>query len=91
MKTVTIEDLGPRQLWKLRKQIVVNSLYYIDYENDYGIDTKEVCDFFNGWLDSLVEDMKEDHPDYSDDKYWDYFPEYDKPSYLLQWWYCWVG
>lgn len=88
MKQLHIKDLGPRQLWKLRKQICINSLFYVDYENDYGIDPKEVCDFFNGWLDFLVEDMKEDHSDYCDDKYWDYFDEYDTYRHLNEYASC---
>lgn len=91
MKVKYISDLGPIQLWKLRKQIVLNSLYYTDYENEYGIDIIEVCNFFNGWLDFLVEEMKEDHPDYNDNMFWDLFPKYDKSKYLLNWWFCWVG
>lgn len=91
MKRKTIKDLGPRQIWKLRKQIVVNSLYLIDYENSYGVDPLEVSEFFDGWLDFLVEDMKEDHSDYEDDMFWDLFPKYDTPKKLLAWWYCWVG
>lgn len=46
-----IKDLNTTQLITLRKQIVLNSLYYSDYENDFDIDPHEVCDFFDGYLE----------------------------------------
>ena len=72
-----IEDLGPRQLWKLRQHIVLNSLYLEDYDNPYVISTKECYDFFMGYLDWLEEDMKESEKDYKDDMFFDLLPKYD--------------
>ena len=39
--------LNKDQLWNLRRQIVLGSLYYSDYVNSYGIDCHPVCDFFD--------------------------------------------
>lgn len=77
-----IRRLGPGQMWKLRKQIVLNSLYFSDYVNTFGLDPKEVYDFFEGWLDFLADEMMEDHPDYKDEQFWDYIDDYDKYTYL---------
>ena len=39
------------KLWELRKEIVINSLYYDDYENSFGIPKRICCDFFDGFLE----------------------------------------
>lgn len=39
------------KLWKLRKEIVLGSMYYSDYENSFGIPEKVCCDFFDGFID----------------------------------------
>ena len=39
------------KLWRLRQEICLNSLYYSDYNNSFGIDCHKVCDFFDGFLD----------------------------------------
>lgn len=77
-----IQDLSPRQLWNLRKQITVNSLYYEDYENSYDIGRVEVAMFFDSWLEYLEEKMQEDIVGYNDSMFWDYFKEYDTCKYL---------
>ena len=91
MKKKTIADLGPIQLWRLRKDIVLNSLYLKDYENRYDIDPQEVCDFFKGWLDFLEEDMKEEIESYDTNDFFNYLDLFDTPKRLLNWWLCWVG
>lgn len=91
MKRKKIEDLGPRQLWFLRKDIIINSIYLNDYINRYGVTPSEVYNFFMGWLDFLEEIIKEDNPNYKDDLFWKLFPKYDTPKNLLNWWFCWVG
>ena len=88
MKQLHIKDLGPRQLWKLRKEVCVNSLFLSDYENSFGIKEEEVCDFFNGYLDFLEEEMIEDHKDYTDDMFWDLFNKYDTYHNVNEWAAC---
>jgi len=48
-----IDTLDSNQLWELRKEIVLNSLYISDYENSFHIDPNAVCDFFDGYLEFL--------------------------------------
>lgn len=88
---MSIKDLGPIQLNRLYKQIIINSCYLRDYKNNYGIDPCEVCDFFMGYLDYLEEIIKEDNPAYYDGIFWVLFPWYDTPKNLHNWWLCWVG
>ena len=89
--TKQIKDLGPIQLWRLRKDIVLNSLYLTDYENRYGVDPQEVYNFFDGWLEFLEEDMREEIPDYKEEDFFVYIDLFDTPKNLLNWWFCWVG
>ena len=70
----------------LRKQIVLNSIYLCDYENDYNFDPKEVIAFFDGYLDYIGEIMEEDG--ISDEEFWERLPDYDNEKYLLGWYDC---
>ena len=49
-------NLTKEQLWKLRKEIVLGSLYIDDYKNSFGINPENVCNFF----DSFIEDAQQD-------------------------------
>lgn len=49
-------NLTKEQLWKLRQEIVLGSLYTHDYDNSFGIDPSAVCNFF----DSFIEDAQTD-------------------------------
>lgn len=86
-----IQDLGPIQLWRLRKDIVLGSYDLNDYTNRYWMDPEEVHDFFLGYLDFLEELMKEGIPDYKGDDFFDYLDQFDTQKNLHNWWLCWVG
>ena len=76
-KYKSILDLGPRQLWKLRKQIILNSVYLPDYINEYDIPEEIVFNFFDGWLeycDNLIQEKYGDPEDYN---FWLRFKEFD--------------
>ena len=49
-------NLTKEQLWKLRQEIVLGSLYTDDYNNSFNIDPSAVCNFF----DSFIEDAQSD-------------------------------
>ena len=53
---IDFNDLTKEQLWELREEIVLGSLYINDYENSFGIDPEAVCGFF----DSFIEDASQD-------------------------------
>lgn len=48
-----IKDLTKEQLWQLRQQIVLNSLFVNDYSNSFDIDPQECCTFFEGYMEEL--------------------------------------
>ena len=41
------------ELWALRQEIKLGSLFYADYRNSFDIDEHPVCDFFDGYLEYL--------------------------------------
>ena len=53
---IDVNNLTKEQLWKLRQEIVLGSLYTHDYDNSFGIDPSAVCSFF----DSFIEDAHVD-------------------------------
>lgn len=72
------------QLWKLRLEIVLNSLYYSDYENSLGLNRRIVSVFFDGFLEFVEEEMKEDIADFTDNDFFRHLPAYDNSEYLWQ-------
>lgn len=70
------------KLWKLRKEIVLGSLYYSDYENSFNIPKKTCCDFFDGFIEwcwiieneNGLTELESIHEKYDNaDELWDYF------------------
>ena len=54
---IDVNNLTKEQLWKLRQEIVLGSLYTHDYDNSFGIDPSAVCNFFDSFIeDSQVDD-----------------------------------
>ena len=86
-----LSDLGPIQLWRLRKDICLNSLFLFDYNNRYGIPVKEAYDFFTAYLDFLEELMKEEIPNYNPKDFWGYIDLFDNRHNLLEWYDCWFS
>lgn len=54
-----LKTLNKNQLWQLRQEIVLNSLFLNDYENSFGINARECCDFFDGYVEDLVDMARE--------------------------------
>lgn len=71
------------KLWELRQEIVLNSLYYADYENSMGYTPHSVSGFFDGYLYHLGELMKEDG--FGDDQFFEKLPVYDTLENLWDW------
>ena len=70
----------------LRKQISLNSLFFSDYENSYDIDSHQVCNFFDGFIDYISELMDEDGV--SDEDFFKNLDKYDTTDNLLEWYGC---
>lgn len=81
------EDFNKEQLWDLRQQIILDGLYFYNYENNYGIDPKSVSAFFDGYYDyiwNLAEEENKD-TDITTDIVLSY---YDNSDNLLSWYNC---
>lgn len=91
-----LQDFTPEDLAQLRKEVVLNSLYYTDYRNSFGIDCHSVSLFFDSYL-SFISEMAEE-----DGFEWDYvskstkschtwsefLKKYDTTDNLCEWWGC---
>ena len=77
----SINKLGCVQLWRLRQDVSLCSLYYNDYKNRYNLDVRTVCDFFDGYAEYLAELMQENGVDA--DAFFNNIDEYDN-KYNLQ-------
>ena len=68
------------ELWQLRNQIVLNSLYLKDYSNLFEI-PEDIChDFFEGYVEELCLQAKDD--DFEGEDIIDVFNKYDTPENL---------
>ena len=82
------ENLTIDELWKLRNEIVLYSIYFADYINSFGFDEKDVCYFFDGYIDYLDELQSEGDTtipaiDYdSKENLWSWFNCYDDLSWV---------
>lgn len=54
------ENLTHEELMQLRNEITLNSLYIADYCNDFGFNSVDIAQFFEGYLDYICEIAKED-------------------------------
>ena len=87
MAKVTLSNLGKTQLKRLRDDIVLNSLFIADYNNRYGIDPNDVCNFFDGYMSYLGELEKEKYGKELDNIE-DFFNEFDNIENLWDWYCC---
>lgn len=79
--------LTDKALVELRKDISLDSIYLSDYKNRFGIDREQVCNFFEGYGDYLLELMNEDGKD-GDNNYYNLRSEYDNEKNLIAWYGC---
>ena len=83
--SIDVNNLTKEQLWKLRQEIVLGSLYTSDYNNSFGIDPSAVCSFFDGFIeDTQMDDYgkpnnrKTEEYDNAEDLY-DYYRSCENP------------
>ena len=67
--------LTKKEMEQLRNKIVLNSMFYSDYGNSFGIDEKRVFAFFDGFTEYITHDESGDY--IGDDKYLDALEKYD--------------
>ena len=80
------EEFTMEDLWALRQEIVLNSLFIADYENTFGIDAHSVCDFFDSFMSYAQELEKEDG--FENETIEEFFDRYDTPENLWDWYWC---
>lgn len=73
------------RLWKLRNEIKLGSMYVADYQNDMNIDENLVCNFFDGYIESLTFLMDEDQLAWDDGTFYDCLSRYDNADNLWSW------
>jgi hypothetical protein len=86
MAKVTLSNLGKTQLKRLRDDIVLNSLFIADYNNRYGIDPHDVCDFFDGYMEYLGE-LEEEKYGKELENIQDFFDEFDNIENLWEYYF----
>lgn len=55
-----LEDFSKEDLKQLRSEVVLNSIWYSDYTNSFGIKEKSVAYFFDGYYEYLCELAEEE-------------------------------
>ena len=81
--SVKIHELDKESLWKLRKEIVLNSLFIHDYDNSFGFDPRDVCTFFDGFIEHV--DTMEREENQVALPILDLLKKYDNPDALFDW------
>ena len=74
-------------LWNLRTEITLGSLYTSDYENSFQILPRIVQDFFDGYIEYLWE-LAEENNKKADIDFEDLVEIYDNADNLESWYYC---
>lgn len=75
-----------KNLWKLRKEISLCSLFVSDYRNTFDVDRNVCYVFFDGYSNYLQELMEEN--EIPDERYFDELENYDTPENLYDWYCC---
>lgn len=80
------EELTIDELWALRSEVVLNSIYLHDYENSFGFDRKDICNFMDGYIEYLCELMS----DYgiAEEDQMKRLDEFDNKDNLQRWFDC---
>ena len=87
-----LEDFKRKDLAKLRSEIVLNSLFYADYNNSFGINIHDVAAFFDGYYDFIWElayEKAEEEGKGTSHLTHNYVMEnFDNTDTLEEWYYC---
>lgn len=73
-------------LWALRKESPLCSLFYRDYKNTFGVEIHACLDFFDGYASYLEERMAD--AGISDAMFFEHLNEFDTPDNLYDWYSC---
>lgn len=81
------EKLTSAELWKLRKEIVLNSVYTYDYNNSFGFNPCDIGSFFDGYV-SYLEEIAEEDGFTEWGNIFKMFEKYDTEENLYCWFLC---
>ena len=86
----TMEELNKvwtqEELWNLRQQIPLCSMFVKDYVNTFHVDPECTWEFFDGYVEFLQDEMEELEENYNDEQFYDLLLKYDTPENLYNWW-----
>lgn len=84
------EEFTKEDLKQLRSEIRLNSLFYYDYENSFGITTKSVALFFDSYIDFLWEEAEYKYGEegIKHMEITEMFKEFDTIENLKSWYDC---
>ena len=87
-------NFDKKTLWDLRQEIRLGSLFYRDYENSYGVDEHDCCDFFDSFIEWYEYERKDPKSPYYQNKdswfydnpedLWDYYCMYEDEALPIQ-------
>lgn len=80
------EDLTIDELWQLRKEIVLNSIFTADYNNSFNFKASDMCHFFDGYISFITELAMEDG--YNELDINELCNKYDNEDNLYSWFNC---
>lgn len=80
------QDLNAEDLWNLRCEITLNSLFVNDYENSFGFSASCICTFFDSYMEYLWELAKEERGE-DFNSLQTIFDEYDNADNLFDWYW----
>lgn len=78
-----LHELTKKQLFALRKEVVLNSVFTRDFENSFDICPTDCQAFFDGYFEYLCELSKEKGDNFNDIT--DFFTKYDNKENLCSW------
>lgn len=76
------EELNEDELWKLREEVMIGSLFVSNYTNSFGYKSLDVSYFFDGYINYIEELLEEDGADDGE------FENYDNIENLWGWFNC---
>ena len=80
------EQLTSNELWSLRKEIVLNSLFLADFENSHCFNAAHISHFFEGYVDYICELAEEDGNNTLSTS--EIIKRYDNENNLYAWFHC---
>jgi hypothetical protein len=91
----TLENLTTEELWKLRSECVIGSIYTTDYNNSFHFDEHDLAQFFDGYLSFIRELIDDDEIEngssikrLTDNEIYSRIKKFDNKDTLERWYNC---